>query len=174
MCLFPAVLNGRTVIDCAPLDGVLKSPVGNGTWVECLEFDAADDDLDVEAVPAVVWVTIGGDPCVMPGRLGDRQIFDCVDFDGVFSCEFRPGQWKECSSEVKLRYTTSGAPCVFPFTYQGIQHNDCVQTEPTQGICQIANGDFEECAPPVFEETFETMLPPERTTALVDAVLSRR
>ena len=112
---------------------------------------------------------------MMPGRLGGREVFGCIDLDGAgrFSCEFRPGQWKECSARNRLRYTVEGEPCVFPFTSQGVQYNDCVPNEVSGEVCQIAAGELRECAPTSTQDTSRPPEAPPRRMAEVQTIVGR-
>ncbi|CAD7699440.1 unnamed protein product [Ostreobium quekettii] len=44
------------------------------------------------------------------------------------------------------RSTVGGQPCVFPFTFEGQEYNDCVESEGIEW-CSTASGEFDMCDP---------------------------
>eukprot|EP00873_Tetraselmis_striata_P024741 jgi/Tetstr1/445005/TSEL_032813.t1 len=151
LCEFPFAWKGVEYSSCAPHDGWHSDwcgiTSGGLPWGECACSQCVTTS-DGGTVPP-------GTPCAFPFLSRGRWHRDCAtDSDGARWCQTHlsdPWQWGYCACGHEGCRTDgggtapAGAPCAFPFRYDGVEYTRCTAAGHDQAWCYTASGAWGNC-----------------------------
>ena len=156
-CIFPCTYKGETMTSCSRRDNNNKPWCCTQVTADGLYISRKWKNCDANCLNsgstsgggASTCPTKSGSPCVFPFTYKGSTYTECTLFDNVGGkawCSTKEpysGRWSPCdcsksSCGCSDQCTTTsgprgGAPCVFPFTYKGIQYKSCTLVDAVGG-----------------------------------------